>query len=107
MSLLSERLSCVENLGKHNKYKNITDNNYDSDSMFKSSKFLEFAPNTPEFPVQGYGSIPDSTVIKRSKEINRYNTNYLAEDFYYVNYVNLNYAVKNSTIDCKYLLYFL
>ena len=72
MSLLSERLSCVENLGKHNKYKNITDNNYDSDSMFKSSKFLEFAPNTPEFPVQGYGSIPDSTVIKRSKEINRY-----------------------------------
>ena len=27
--------------------------------------------------------------------------------FYYVNYVNVNYSVKNSTVDCKYLLYFL
>ena len=25
-----------------------------------------------------------------------------AEVFYYVNYVNVNYSVKNSTIDCKY-----
>ena len=31
----------------------------------------------------------------------------LAEVFYYVNYVNVNYWVKNSTVDCKYLLYFL
>ena len=31
----------------------------------------------------------------------------LAEVFYYVNYVNVNYSVKNSTVDCKYLLYFL
>ena len=29
-----------------------------------------------------------------------------AEVFYYVNYVNVNYSVKNSTVDCKYLLYF-
>ena len=26
--------------------------------------------------------------------------------FYYVNYVNINYSVKNSTVDRKYLLYF-
>ena len=32
---------------------------------------------------------------------------FLAEVFYYVNYVNVNYSVKNSTVDCKYLLYFL
>ena len=25
-----------------------------------------------------------------------------AEVFYYVNYVNVNYSVKNSTVDCKY-----
>ena len=31
----------------------------------------------------------------------------LAEVFYYVNYVNVNYSVKNSTVDCKYLRYFL
>ena len=31
----------------------------------------------------------------------------VAEVFYYVNYVNVNYSVKNSTVDCKYLLYFL
>ena len=31
----------------------------------------------------------------------------IAEVFYYVNYVNVNYSVKNSTVDCKYLLYFL
>ena len=32
----------------------------------------------------------------------------LAEVFYYVNYVNVNYSVKtDSTVDCKYLLYFL
>ena len=30
-----------------------------------------------------------------------------AEVFYYVNYVNINYSVKNLTADCKYLLYFL
>ena len=30
----------------------------------------------------------------------------IAEVFYYVNYVNVNYSVKNSTVDCKYLLYF-
>ena len=30
-----------------------------------------------------------------------------AEVFYYVNYVDVNYSVKNSTVDCKYLLYFL
>ena len=29
----------------------------------------------------------------------------LAEDFYNVNYVNVNYFVKNSTVDCKYLLF--
>ena len=29
----------------------------------------------------------------------------LAEVFYYVNYVNVNYSVKNSTVDCKYLLF--
>ena len=28
-----------------------------------------------------------------------------AEGFYYVNYVNINHSVKNSTVDCKYLLY--
>ena len=28
-----------------------------------------------------------------------------AEVFYNVNYVNVNYSVKNSTADCKYLLY--
>ena len=28
----------------------------------------------------------------------------LAEVFYYVNYVNVNYLVKNSTVDGKYLL---
>ena len=26
----------------------------------------------------------------------------LAEVFYYVNYVNVNYSVKNSTVDCEY-----
>ena len=26
----------------------------------------------------------------------------LAEVFYYVNYVNVNYSVKNSSVDCKY-----
>ena len=31
----------------------------------------------------------------------------IAEVFYYVNYVNVNYSVKNSTVACKYLLYFL
>ena len=30
-----------------------------------------------------------------------------AEVFYYVNYANVNYSVKNLTVDCKYLLYFL
>ena len=30
----------------------------------------------------------------------------LAEVFYYINYVNVNDSVKNSTVDCKYLLYF-
>ena len=34
-------------------------------------------------------------------------TLYIAEVFYYVNYVKVNYLVKNSTVDCKYLLYFL
>ena len=28
----------------------------------------------------------------------------LAEVFYYVNYVNVNYSVKNLTVGCKYLL---
>ena len=28
------------------------------------------------------------------------------EVFYYVNYVNVNYSVKNSAVDCKYSLYF-
>ena len=28
----------------------------------------------------------------------------LAEVLYYVNYVDVNYSVKNSTVDCKYLL---
>ena len=28
-----------------------------------------------------------------------------AEVFYNVNYVNVNYSVKNSTVDCKYLLF--
>ena len=28
----------------------------------------------------------------------------LAEVFYYINYANVNYFVKNSTVDCKYLL---
>ena len=32
---------------------------------------------------------------------------FIAEVFYYINYVNINYSVKNSTVDCKYLLYFL
>ena len=31
----------------------------------------------------------------------------LAEVFCYVNYVNVNYSVKNSTVACKYLLYLL
>ena len=30
-----------------------------------------------------------------------------ADVFYYVNYVNVKNSVKNSTVDCKYLLYFL
>ena len=30
---------------------------------------------------------------------------YLAGVFYNVNYVNVNYSVKNSTVDCKYLLF--
>ena len=30
---------------------------------------------------------------------------FLAEVFYNVNYVNVNYSVKNSTVDCKYLLF--
>ena len=29
----------------------------------------------------------------------------IAEVFYYVNYVSVNFSVKNSTIDCKYLLF--
>ena len=29
----------------------------------------------------------------------------IAEVFYNVNYVNVNYSVKNSTVDCKYLLF--
>ena len=29
----------------------------------------------------------------------------LAEVFYNINYVNVNYSVKNSTVDCKYLLF--
>ena len=28
-----------------------------------------------------------------------------AEVFYNVNYVNVNYSVKNSTVDCNYLLF--
>ena len=28
-----------------------------------------------------------------------------AEVFYNVNYVNVNYSIKNSTVDCKYLLF--
>ena len=31
----------------------------------------------------------------------------LAEVFYYVNYVNVNYSVTNLTVNCKYLHYFL
>ena len=34
-------------------------------------------------------------------------TTTIAEVFYNINYVNVNYSVKNSTVDCKYLLYFL
>ena len=30
----------------------------------------------------------------------------IAEVFYYINYVNFNYSIKKSTVDCKYLLYF-
>ena len=30
----------------------------------------------------------------------------VAQVFYYVNYENVNYSVKNSTVDWKYLLYF-
>ena len=30
----------------------------------------------------------------------------IAEVFCYVTYVNINYSVKNSTVDGKYLLYF-
>ena len=29
----------------------------------------------------------------------------IAEVFYDVNYVNVNYSVKNSTVDCKYLFF--
>ena len=29
----------------------------------------------------------------------------LVDSFYYVNYVNVNYSVKYSTFDCKYLLF--
>ena len=32
-------------------------------------------------------------------------TGLLAEVFYNVNYVNVNYSVKNSTVDRKYLLF--
>ena len=39
---------------------------------------------------------------KSEKQMTLPNT---AEDYYYVNYVNVN-SVKNSTVDCKYLLYF-
>ena len=31
---------------------------------------------------------------------------FVAEVFYNVNYVNVNYSVKNSTVDRKYLLEF-
>jgi hypothetical protein len=35
----------------------------------------------------------------------KFKYNILAEVFYNVNYINVNYSVKNSTVDCKYLLF--
>ena len=64
VSLLSQRLNCVESLGKYNKYKEI--NNYENDSMFK--KILGF--ENPECSILDE-KVPDPAVIKRSKEINR------------------------------------
>ena len=29
----------------------------------------------------------------------------IAEVFYNINYVNINYSVKNGTVDCKYFLF--
>ena len=59
---------------------------------------IETVLNTQEMKVQ----------MKRPN-VNKRKTIYetRAEDFYYVNYVNINHSVKNSTFDCEYSLYFL
>ena len=33
------------------------------------------------------------------------NSNIMVESFYLVSYVNINYSVKYSTVECKYLLH--
>ena len=33
------------------------------------------------------------------------NSNIMVESFYLVSYVNINYSIKYSTVDCKYLLF--
>ena len=52
----------------------------------------EYAGKNREYKVE-YERQPNETIA--------------AEVFYYVNYANVNYSVKNSTVDCKYLLYLL
>ena len=46
----------------------------------------------------------DTLAGKRSSLYNDYEYT-IAEVFFNVNYVNVNYSVKNFTVDCKYLLF--
>ena len=70
VSTLAERMNGLESKGKH-----FSDHpegsNHDSDSMYKSLTSLGGAPRE-ETAAQ---NIPDPFIIKRSKEINRYDSN--------------------------------
>ena len=47
---------------------------------------------------------PEEILEKLSQKVS-FDFETLSEVFYNVNYVNVNYSVKNSIVDCKYLLF--
>ena len=75
-----------------------------------TKKIREIYNDTIEecFSVQYLDQEGDKVTFRSTEELNNAlndQVKLLAEVFYYVNYVNLNYSVKNSTVDCKYLLF--
>ena len=57
--------------------------------------------------IRNYLSLLFSFFVNSERKVRLVHQKNIAEVFSYVNYVNVNYSVRNSIVDCKYLLYFL